>query len=200
MLRVGLTGGIGSGKTTVAHIFESLGIPVFYADEVAKKLMTEDPALVTAIQEKFGSDAYKNGQLNKELIASLIFSDQKKLDWLNQLIHPATIQAGNRWFEEQKAPYAVREAALLFESGADRGLDYVIGVSAPLLTRLERVIKRDGATAEAVKQRMNHQLDEETRNGKCNFILHNDNNQPLLTQVLALDKKLRAISNEPAQA
>ena len=200
MLRVGLTGGIGSGKTTVAHIFESLGIPVFYADEVAKRLMTQDPQLVAAIKEKFGAAAYLDGHLNKELIATQIFSDPKKLAWLNQLIHPATIQAANRWFEEQKAPYAVREAALLFESGADKGLDYVVGVSAPISLRLDRVIKRDGARPAAIKQRMANQLDEEARNKKCNFLLLNDNTQPLLMQVVALDKKLRAISTEPRQA
>lgn len=200
MLRVGLTGGIGSGKTTVAHIFESLGIPVFYADEVAKRLMTQDPQLVAAIKEKFGAAAYLDGHLNKELIATQIFSDPKKLAWLNQLIHPATIQAANRWFEEQKAPYAVREAALLFESGADKGLDYVVGVSAPISLRVDRVIKRDGASPAAIKQRMANQLDEEARNKKCNFLLLNDNTQPLLMQVVALDKKLRAISTEPRQA
>ena len=196
MLRVGLTGGIGSGKTTVARIFESLGIPVFYADEAAKRLMTEDPKLSEAIKEKFGPSAYLDGKLNRTFIAELIFSEPEKLAWLNQLIHPATINAANRWFEEQTAPYAIREAALLFESGADKGLDYVIGITAPELLRIERVIKRDGISSDAIKQRMANQLDEENRESRCNFILHNDNSMPLLTQVLELDKQLSTIANE----
>lgn len=200
MLRIGLTGGIGSGKTTVARIFESLGIPVFYADEVAKQLMSEDPAICTAIKEKFGDAAYQDGKLNRAYIASIVFADQEKLSWLNHLVHPITIATANRWFEEQNAPYAVREAALLFESGADEGLDYVVGVTAPASLRIERVMKRDRINAEEITRRMDKQLDEESRNQKCDFILQNDNKIPLLDQVLSLDKQLRSISDEIKQA
>ncbi|MBM3411959.1 MAG: dephospho-CoA kinase [Bacteroidetes bacterium] len=199
MLRVGLTGGIGSGKTTVAQIFESLGIPVFYADDVAKQLMAQNPALITAIKEEFGQQAYLGDLLNKAHIASVVFSNPQKLNWLNQLVHPATIQAANNWFEEQKSAYAIIEAALLFESGADKGLDYTVGVSSPLALRLERVIKRDGSSPAVIKQRMDNQLDEEIRDSKCDFLLFNNNTKPLLAQVIELDKQLRVISNEKAQ-
>lgn len=200
MLRVGLTGGIGSGKTTVAHIFESLGIPVFYADQVAKQIMTDNPVMVAAIKEKFGALAYTGNTLNKEYIADIIFSDPQKLTWMNQLIHPATIKAANDWFVAQKSPYAIKEAALLFESGANRDLDYAVGVVAPVSLRIERVMKRDGSTLPAIKQRMANQLDEESRDKKCDFLLYNNDTKPLLAQVIELDKKLRAISNERAQA
>ncbi|MBM3413849.1 MAG: dephospho-CoA kinase [Bacteroidetes bacterium] len=199
MLRVGLTGGIGSGKTTVAHIFESLGIPVFYADEVAKHLMTHNPVLVAAIKEEFGHSAYLGDLLNKEHIAAVIFSDPQKLSWLNQLVHPATIEAANYWFEEQKSPYAIMEAALLFESGADKGLDYTVGVAAPVALRLERVMKRDGSSPAVIKQRMDNQLDEGSRDNKCDFLLFNNNTKPLLAQVVELDKQLRVISTEKGQ-
>ena len=200
MLRVGLTGGIGSGKTTVAHIFESLGIPVFYADQVAKQIMTDNPVMIAAIKEKFGALAYKGNTLNKEYIADIIFSDPQKLTWMNQLIHPATIKAANDWFVAQKSPYAIKEAALLFESGANRDLDYAVGVVAPVSLRIERVMKRDGSTLPAIKQRMANQLDEESRDKKCDFLLYNNDTKPLLAQVIELDKKLRAISKERAQA
>jgi len=200
MLRVGLTGGIGSGKTTVAHIFESLGIPVFYADQVAKQIMTDNPVMVAAIKEKFGALAYSGNTLNKEYIADIIFSDPQKLTWMNQLIHPATIKAANDWFVAQKSPYAIKEAALLFESGANRDLDYAVGVVAPVSLRIERVMKRDGSTLPAIKQRMANQLDEESRDKKCDFLLYNNDTKPLLAQVIELDKKLRAISKERAQA
>ncbi|MBM3158816.1 MAG: dephospho-CoA kinase [Bacteroidetes bacterium] len=200
MLRVGLTGGIGSGKTTVAHIFESLGIPVFYADQVAKQIMADNPVMVAAIKEKFGALAYSGNTLNKEYIADIIFSDPQKLTWMNQLIHPATIKAANDWFVAQKSPYAIKEAALLFESGANRDLDYAVGVVAPVSLRIERVMKRDGSTLPAIKQRMANQLDEESRDKKCDFLLYNNDTKPLLAQVIELDKKLRAISKERAQA
>ena len=186
MLRVGLTGGIGSGKTTVARIFESLGIPVFYADEVAKRLMTEDPKLSEAIKEKFGPSAYLDGKLNRTFIAELIFSEPEKLAWLNQLIHPATINAANRWFEEQKAPYAIREAALLFEAGTNVGLDFIIGVTAPVEMRIARVMERDHVTREEVLKRMQHQLDDTEKMKRCNFVIDNNEASLVIPEVLAL--------------
>src|SRR5687768_16863017 len=118
MLRIGLTGGIGSGKTTVAQIFETIGIPVYYADNRAKKMMNEDPELKEAISNIFGEASYKNGELDRPYISSLVFNDNYKLDLLNALVHPATIRDAEIWMKKQNTPYVIKEAALLFESGA----------------------------------------------------------------------------------
>src|SRR6218665_3221167 len=130
-LRVGLTGGIGSGKTTVAKIFETLGIPVYYADERAKAIMNEDESLRQKIIALFGPEAYQSHQLNRGYIAAQVFNNKEKLDMLNSIVHPATIADGDRWMQQQTTPYAIKEAALIFEAGVNKHLDYVIGVTAP---------------------------------------------------------------------
>src|ERR1700733_9539264 len=128
MIKVGITGGIGSGKSTVAKVFETLGIPVFYADQRAKILMDENEALKEKIQQNFGKDVYVYGKLDKKHLSDMIFSDAKKLALLNSLVHPATIKDADDWMLQQTTPYAIKEAALIFESGAQEFLDYVIGV------------------------------------------------------------------------
>src|SRR5882672_1356407 len=143
MIKIGLTGGIGSGKTTVAGIFQVLGIPVYYADDAAKKLMNENAALKEKIIQHFGNDAYKNGLLNRSYIGQQVFKDKKKLALLNSLVHPVTIRDGNEWMPQQTTPYAIKEAALIFESGSQHDLDYVIGVYAPEPLRISRTVKRD---------------------------------------------------------
>ncbi|MDQ2862223.1 MAG: dephospho-CoA kinase, partial [Bacteroidota bacterium] len=120
MLKIGLTGGIGSGKTTVAHIFEVLGIPVYYADDAAKKLMSENADLKTAIKIAFGDEAYHDGKLNREYISAIVFNSKEKLQVLNSIVHPATINDALAWFKNQSAPYVVKEAALIFESGSQK--------------------------------------------------------------------------------
>ena len=198
MLRIGLTGGIGSGKTTVARVFETLGVPVYYADDAAKRLMNQDPAIRSALIEKFGEAAYlESGALNRPYLASLVFENPEKREQLNQLIHPATIADANQWLREQRGAYALREAALLFESGAAAGLDYVIGVSAPVALRLQRVMKRDQLSEDAVKKRMATQLQDAIKLKLCDFVIVNDERVALLPQVLALHKKLIAIAAQP---
>ncbi len=130
-LRVGLTGGIGSGKSTVAAIFEVLGIPVFYADTLAKQLMNTDPELRKNLVAAFGEETYNNEVLNTKHLSSIVFADAAQLERLNAIVHPATIAASEKWISGQTSPYVVKEAALIFESGSSAGLDYVIGVSAP---------------------------------------------------------------------
>lgn len=196
MLRIGLTGGIGSGKTTVAHIFESLGIPVYYADDAAKRLMSEDPLIKEALLKKLGPSCFEDGLLNRKFIAAKVFSDPQLLAWLNGLIHPATIADSEQWMQQQNGPYAIREAALLFESGADKGLDYVIGVTAPKDLRLQRVMKRDSTTEAEVSKRMEQQWEDSKKLERCHFLLHNDEQSLLLPQVLELDQKLRALSTQ----
>ena len=198
MLRIGLTGGIGCGKTTVARVFETLGIPVYYADAAAKRLMNEDPAIRSSLIENFGKASYTDsGTLNRSYLASLVFEDPEKREFLNQLIHPATIADANQWLAKQQAPYALREAALLFESGAAEGLDYVIGVSAPLSVRIRRVMKRDELSEDDVKKRMATQLQDAIKLKLCDFVIINDERVGLLPQVLALHEKLTALAAQP---
>lgn len=197
MLRIGLTGGIGSGKTTVARIFETLGIPVYYADDAAKRLMNDDPELKKALIDLFGESCYKDGTLNKAYLASLVFQDSEKREQLNQIVHPATIADANVWLSQQHAAYALREAALLFESGAAEGLDYVIGVSAPVHVRIKRVMQRDNLSQEDVIKRMDTQLQDTIKLKLCDFVIVNDERVGLLPQVLSLHEKLMQLAAQP---
>jgi len=189
MLKIGLTGGIGSGKSTVARIFEVLGIPVYYADEAAKKLMTENEELKIAIINTFGKDAYNNGNLNREYIAGQVFNDPEKLQFLNSLVHPATIKDAFEWFQNQEAPYVIKEAALIFESGSNKDLDYIIGVRSPIDIRIRRAMNRDNISEEQVRDRINKQMDEEEKLQLCHYVIVNDEQQMVIPQVLALHEK-----------
>jgi dephospho-CoA kinase len=192
MLKVGLTGGIGSGKSTVAKIFETLGIPVYYADEAARRLMNEDAALQKAIIHNFGEQSYSAGRLNRAWLGSQVFADREKLDLLNSLTHPATIADTQTWAAAQKSPYVIKEAALIFESGSAEHLDYVIGVYAPLTLRVQRTMNRDHITREAVMLRMARQINEEMKMKLCDFVIKNDEQALVVPQVLALHEKLLA--------
>ena len=194
MLKIGLTGGIGSGKSTVAKIFETLGIPVYYADDAAKELMNTDPDLKELIIKNFGANVYTDNKLNRSYLASIVFADKLKLEILNSLTHPATINAANEWIALQKGPYIIKEAALLFESDAHKHLDAIIGVSSPIALRMKRVMQRDNLTEEDVQKRINRQMDEAEKMRRCDYIIHNDESTLLIPQVLALDKKLRTMA------
>src|ERR1700753_3336872 len=148
MLKIGITGNIGGGKTTVSKIFEVLGIPVFYANDAAKKVMVEDPILIEALKETFGTDAYFNdGALNRKHIASIVFNNETELVKLNSIVHPAVFRAFDNWVVQVKsAPYVMKEAALLFESTSYKMCDHSIMVTAPLELRIKRVMQRDGLT------------------------------------------------------
>lgn len=196
MLRIGLTGGIGSGKTTVARIFEVLGIPVYYADQAAKRLMHEDPELQEQVRKHFGDAAYENGKLNNKYIAGIVFKDQSKLELLNALVHPATIRDGERWMAQQTAPYAIKEAALIFESGSQAHLDYVIGVAAPEPLRILRTMQRDNVTREAVLARMRKQIQEVIKMRLCDFVVYNDEQRLVIPQVLQLHERLLQLAGE----
>jgi len=194
MLKIGLTGGIGSGKSTVAKVFEVLGIPVYYADDAAKKLMNEDAALKQKIKLQFGESVYANEHLNKKALADIVFNDPEKLALLNALVHPATLKDVESWIQSQSSPYIIKEAALIFESGAHQNLDYVIGITAPAPLRIQRTMQRDGITREAVVARMDKQMDDTIKMKLCDFVLTNDEQEMLLPQVLALHEKLLLLS------
>ena len=196
VLRVGLTGGIGSGKSTVAQVFEVLGIPVYYADISAKKLMNEDAELRSGIATIFGKQAYVNNILDRKYISSIVFSDPAKLQQLNALVHPATKKDGEAWMQQQTSPYAIHEAALVFEAKVSDRLDQVIGVSSPIELRIKRAMERDKVSREEVLKRMDQQLAEELKMSKCNFVLINDEQQLLIPQVLELHEKLIGLSNQ----
>ena len=186
MLKIGLTGGIGSGKSTVAHIFEVLGIPVYYADTEAKKLMGASEELKASITRAFGEEAYVDGRLNREYIAAQVFNNDKKIELLNSLVHPATIKDAEEWIKIQRAAYVIKEAALIFESGSNKNLDYVIGVQSPLELRIKRVMDRDNIPADQVKARMNQQMDDDLKLRLCDYVIVNDEHEMVIPQVLAL--------------
>ncbi|MCO6497140.1 MAG: dephospho-CoA kinase [Chitinophagaceae bacterium] len=190
MLRVGITGGIGSGKSTVTQIFAVLGVPIYSADEAAKRLMRTDKGIREAIIKAFGKESYNGTELNRSFLTSKLLEDEKNKAILNSIVHPATIKDGEEWMLKQTFPYALKEAAILFESGADKGVDLVIGVSAPEKLRIQRTMKRDGRSEEEVKKWMSQQMDEDEKMKLCDFIIYNDDKHPLIPQVLSLHKKL----------
>lgn len=195
MLRIGLTGGIGSGKSTVAKIFATLEIPIYYSDEENKRLMNEDPSVKASILQHFGEASYKEGKLDRRYIASLVFGDKEKLDLLNSITHPTVLQHAAQWMKQQEElygdtiPYVIKEAALIFESGSDKNLDYVIGVWSPQQLRIRRVIERDGVSKEEIIRRMEGQMDEEEKMKRCDFVIHNDEQSLLTPQVVALHER-----------
>lgn len=189
MLRIGITGGIGSGKSTVAGIFSVLGIPVYNSDNASKRLMAEDENLQKNIITSFGESSYVDGSLNRKYLAAQVFNDSEKLALLNSLVHPATINDARQWMEKQKSVYAIKEAALIFESGSDQFLDYVIGVQSPAALRIARAMERDNLAHEEIEARMKLQMDEGEKMKRCDFIVVNDEQQLLIPQVLSLHEK-----------
>ncbi len=194
MLKAGITGGIGSGKTTVCKMFEKLGIPVYYADDRAKHLMQHEHFLIDQIKKNFGEDVYANGQLDRKALAAKVFNDKAKLELLNSLVHPVVFRDTERWMEEQKdkkVPYVLKESALLVETGSYKGLDELIVVTAPLNTRIERVTERDNTDAEEVLARVKNQLPEEDKVKLANFVItNNDGFGELEEQVLKIHEKM----------
>lgn len=190
MLKVGLTGGIGSGKSTIAEIFSHLGISIYLSDDKAKALMVSDDELKSKIIELFGHESYKNGALNRAYIASKVFSDKAELDKLNAVVHPALKKDFDLWANKQKSPYIIKEAAILFESGANEGLDKVVLVEAPKELRVKRVMHRDGVSRESVLARMDKQWSDDRKRELSDYIIINDGERLVLEQVLKIHKEL----------
>ena len=196
MFTVGLTGGIGSGKTTVCRVFSVLGIPVFNSDEQAKLLLQDDPEVKAAVLQLFGSSVYPAGVLDKKALAQLVFNDPKALAGLNAIVHPAVRRAFKEWAESQQAPYVINEAAILVETGAYPSFDRLVTVEAPEDVRLARVMARDGSPEEQVRQRMSNQATEAQRREVAHAVIENDGYSMVLPQVLALHEKFNQEAQE----
>ena len=191
MLKVGITGGIGSGKTTVSKVFEVLGVKVFYADDEAKKVMTTDSILIDALIKEFGPQAYfADGSLNRKYIANIVFNDAVKLARLNAISHPAVFRAFDAWAAQvTDSPYILKEAALLFEASSYKLCHKTIMVYAPLQTRITRVMKRDHISREEVLSRNARQMPDEEKLKLADFSIVNDDSQLVIPQVLALHQE-----------
>jgi dephospho-CoA kinase len=189
---IGLTGGIGSGKTTLVNYMESLGIPVFIADEEAKKAM-QSPHVLEEVKTSFGNSIFENGHLNRQQLASIVFSNSDKLKELNSIIHPEVKRLFAIWLNQHKTvPFVVYEAAILFESGSYQNCDYIITVTAPLEDRITRVMQRDNCSREQVLQRINSQWTDEERAAKSNFVIDNTTAQSAKNEI---DKILKILKN-----
>lgn len=202
-LLVGVTGGIGSGKSVACRIFQLLGIPVYNADDRAKALMIEDPLLKIQITEAFGSRAYANGgSLDRQYLAQTVFSDKAKLEVLNGLVHPAVAKDFLQWSASQPdSPYLIKEAALIFEAGSNKMLDYTVLVAAPESLRISRVLARDPQRSrQQVRDIMSKQWPDETKENLADFVIRNDEAQLLIPQVLAIDAVLRKVKKKARPA
>lgn len=195
MMQVGLTGGIGSGKTTVAKIFGHLGIPVFYADEASKKITDTNQDVKNALVAAFGTGIYTENTLNRSALANIIFNDSSAIEIVNKTIHPAVFQAFQVWKNQQTAPYVLQEAAILFETGGYKNFDKNILVFAPEDARIARVVQRNNVSADEVKQRMAKQGDQEQHKALADFVILNYGQHILLKQVLAVHKSLLQAAN-----
>lgn len=189
-LKIGVTGGIGSGKSMICRIFKVLGIPVYDADKEAKDIMVKDEKVIAAIKNAFGEHSYAgDGELNRSFLAETVFNNPEKLEQLNTIVHPAVIQAGADWAEAQSTGYSIKEAALLFESGSYTTLDYTILVTAPEEVRVERVMQRDGVSKEQVLARMDKQWSDEEKRKLADFVIVNDGSVSLIRHVMTLHEQ-----------
>ena len=191
MIRVGITGGIGSGKSLVCSVLEACGVPVYYADSEARRLMNADSSLREAIKDLLGENAYRDGELDRQMVGERVFGDSGLLEKLNALVHPVVGDDFHTWCTRwEGVSYVVEEAAILFESGASRHLDMSVLVYAPSQLRIKRVMERDGASRREVEQRMQMQMDEEEKLKLADRVIFNDGKNLLLPQIVDLHEDL----------
>jgi dephospho-CoA kinase len=191
---VGLTGGIGSGKTTVANFFKELKVPVYIADEEAKKLMNTSKVLIRKITKLFGENAYENKVLNRPFIASKIFNDKFLLEEMNSIVHPKVGKHFKKWLSKQENSYVIKEAAILFEIGNYKAYDFIISVIVDKEIRMERLLNRDKTTKDKINAIMKNQWNDEDRIKQSDFIIHNNELKNTKKQVLSIHKKLLKLS------
>lgn len=191
MKRIGLTGNIGSGKTTVASCFEILGIAVFNADKQAKLLMNKDVNLKQSLIAEFGKEVFLNNELNRKYLSKLAFNDDIVLKRLNTLVHPVVQEAFEKWSIQQSGAYVIKEAAILFESNTYQSLDAIICISCPEEIRFKRILKRDDLSEKDVRQRMSHQWAEEKKISLSDYVITNDNSSLVMPQILSVHSALK---------
>ena len=196
MIAVGLTGGIGSGKSTVARMFEKLGIPVFYADKESKEILTTNQQIKEKLSALFGEELYKGEKLNRAFLAAQIFRDKDALQKVNNIVHPAVAERFLAWSKEQNAPYVLQEAAILFETGGYKRFDKNILVTAPKQLRISRIKQRDNVSEEEINQRMQNQWEESHKLPLADFVILNDESEMLLPQILRIHEDLLKIANK----
>lgn len=194
-LKIGITGGIGSGKSLVCKIFAQLAIPIYLSDLEAKRLINSHPKIIQELKENFGNDLYNsNNELNKAKLSEIIFEKKDALQKVNSIIHPRVREHFLQWTQKQQAVYILKEAAILFESGAYKDLDYIITVYAPKEIRLARSMKRDEVNKETIEARMKNQMSEEEKIERADFVIYNDEKQLLIPQILKIHKQIYCLS------
>ncbi len=195
-IQVGVTGGIGVGKTTVGQIFETLGAPIYKSDDRAKILMNSNDQLKSQIIEAFGYDAYnRDKQLNRSYLATVVFNNPKKLQVLNSLVHPAVLEDYRNWFSEQNnVPYTIKEAALMFETDSHKSMDCIIVVTCPINLRIDRIVKRDHMKRDEVLKRIENQMSDKQRLEKAQYRVKNDGKQSIIKQTIDLHHKFLNLS------
>jgi dephospho-CoA kinase len=184
--KLGITGGIGSGKTSVGKVFDVLGIPVFSADKNAQDIMDNNSGIKNSLNSITGKNLYINGNLDRALLASIIFTDSTILKKVNSLVHPAVFDNFTKWADVQDSPYVIMEAAILFESGASDFVDRIVTVVAPVEQRVARVIQRNKLSAQQVMDRMKNQLDDETRMKLSDYVIYNSENDMIIPAILKI--------------
>ena len=194
--RLGVTGGIGSGKTTVCRIFRVLGIPVFVADNVARDVMENEPDIRAAINLITGKDLYTHGNLDRKELARIIFNRPDLLRKVNAAVHPEVLERFNRWASASDSPYVIMEAAILFEAGADSLVDRVVTISAPVEERISRVMGRNELTREEVIRRINNQLGDEEREEQSYYVINNSDNEMIIPEILKIHEDMIRLSGK----
>jgi dephospho-CoA kinase len=198
-LRLGVTGGIGSGKTTVCRVFSVLGIPVFSADIEAKRIQDTDPDIKDKINSLAGKDLYSSGKLDRTELARLIFSNKDLLWEVNSVVHPAVFSCFRRWVASQDAPYSIMEAAILFESGAYRMMDKIVTIVTPLEERIDRLVKGNKLTREQITDRIRNQIDDESRIKKSDYVIYNSENDIIIPAILLIHQEMLKLNNKSSQ-
>ncbi|HBC79454.1 MAG TPA: dephospho-CoA kinase [Bacteroidales bacterium] len=195
-LKLGVTGGIGSGKTTVCKVFGVLGIPVFSADEEAKKLLDTDKDIQIEINRLAGMDLFSSGKLDRPVLAKIIFNNRHLLEKVNSIIHPAVFRSFGDWFYKQDSPYSIMEAAILFESGADRFMDRIVTVVTPLEERIERLVKGNRFSRDQVIERIKNQIDDESRVKLSDFVIYNSENNMIIPAIIGIHEEMLKLSKK----
>jgi dephospho-CoA kinase len=190
IMKLGVTGGIGSGKTSVCKVFSVLGIPVFFADPEANLVMNSDENIIRELNKLAGNDLYREGKLDRKKLAALIFKDQDLLKKVNSLVHPVVVDNFKRWTEVQETPYVIMEAAILFESGASELVDRIATVIAPVEERISRVTQRNTLSREQVIERINNQIKDSERIKRSDYIINNSENEMIIPAILKIHEDI----------